>query len=204
MRRLITAIMAAAIFLALPSTARADNTPNSTTFYLLFEGIGVGNQVDDYYGSQGIHFTNGFVATSDWGPDCFYMGGGPCAAELTSSGVIMDVDPGFLGHVAFYYTDSDGFTKLSIYSGLDGSGELLASGLVPKGSGIGGDWPIWELDFSGTAYSVVFTGDTGIEFSSLAGGQNIGPIPEPTSLILLATGVAGLGGMRRLRHSTRK
>lgn len=201
MRRMITAILGAVIFLALPSTARADNIPlDPIMFFLSFEGIPVGHEVDDYYYiGLGIHFTDGFIANGHDAPPC-QSGGGPCTAELTSSSVIMDVYPGFQNFLSFYYHNSDG-GEISIYSGLDGTGDVLRMFPIPAQHSGEGWEPLGE-SFMGTAYSVKIAGNPGIEFTSL---NNVGLVtPEPTSLILLATGVAGLAGWRRRRDSTQK
>jgi hypothetical protein len=195
MRRMITAILGAVIFLVLPSSARAD----IFQFALTFEGIPVEHEVDDYYSGLGIHFTAGFIANGDYGPPCQF-GGGPCSAQLRSTSVTMYVDSGFETGLGSYYNNSDGTTQVFIYDSL---GNLLAGGTIPPDGGGMGDWPGFWIPFQGTAYSVEFyTENTGIEFTQL---NNYGPpIPEPTSLVLLATGVAGLAGWRRRRDSTQK
>ena len=198
MKRMITAVLAAFVFLALPSVARANDTGH-IIFALNFEGITVGDEVDGYYG-PGIHFTDGFIANGDYGPPCYFGGDGPCSAQLTSDSVVMDVYPGFELGLGFYYNNSDGSTQMFIYDGSDGTGALLTGGPLPPGGGPPGDWAPYFIGFDGTAYSVIITGGPGIEFTTLSGGYLSGPIPEPASLILLTTGIAGLVGWRRLRY----
>jgi len=89
---------------------------------------------------------------------------------------------------SFYCKNSDGSEVVTVWSGLDGTGSILATIPLPPAS----DWtPTGDLIF-GSAMSVVFN-SPGVEFDDIT---NLGQVvPEPPTLLLLATGVLGLGAL---------
>ena len=136
---------------------------------------------------------------------------------LSGSGDLMDVPAGFTSGFSFYYA-APGFPgSVSVYSGLDGTGSLLATLTLPLTADAGNpgclgyDYcpyvPI-GVTFSGTAESVLFSGTANyIVFdditlgSSIAGGGG-GPTsgtPEPATFGLIGLGLATLGVISRRR-----
>jgi hypothetical protein len=114
---------------------------------------------------------------------------------------IMDVDGGFTGGLWFFYSSLFGASAF-VYSGLDATGSILATLDLPANSaGKSPDcffaaycpYTAAGVAFAGTAYSVDFdrfTGDVAIADITLLS------VPEPTTLLLLGTGLFGLGWMR--------
>lgn len=129
---------------------------------------------------------------------------------LTGAGDTMDVVAGFNTGFSFYYAAAGLPGSVSVFSGLNGTGSLLATLSLPvNGSNCDGKttfscWTNTGVAFAGTAESVVFGGSANqIGFADITLGASSvpNPTPEPNSLLLLGSGVLGLGGVirRKLR-----
>lgn len=120
----------------------------------------------------------------------------PVGAEAT-----MNVATGFTGTVSVWYA-ATGFVAqgVNVWSGLDGSGKLLASfNLVDNASNGCSDSPFCHFDqlsasFHGVAKSITFGNGAGVAaFDNIA----ISAVPEPTAALLMSLGLAGLMLVRR-------
>lgn len=113
----------------------------------------------------------------------------------------MNVAAGFTEAIAFSYSSS-AFVPLavSVWSGLGGSGELLASfNLVSNAQRGCNDSDYCRFDqlastFAGTAHSVTFGNAANVAaFDDIS----IGVVPEPSAALLLSLGITGLFLARR-------
>lgn len=122
----------------------------------------------------------------------------------------MNVLDGFTTGFSFYY--SSAFEAVvRVYSGLDGTGDLLGELVLsanftndacvgdPNGSFC--HWDAIGVAFAGTAMSVDFAGAAdfvGFDDITLGSDRPGNPVPEPMSLTLMGTGLALFGLRRRL------
>lgn len=160
-----------------------------------FNALQVGEEVQSYYngglGSMGtgpgpnlgITFTADFVTVADgvFGP--------PLRAEgLTAGSGTMDLAAGFSGPFSFYYENSGTEGMVNLYSGLDGSGSLVGTLLLPANSTFGATGSVEGMPFR----SAVFTGDANtMVFDNITFGNLV--LPEPGSISLLLTVLATSG-----------
>jgi len=131
---------------------------------------------------------------------------------LSGAGDVMDVPAGFDTGFSFYYSAINDSGTVNVYSGLDGTGSLLASIYLPVTPSGGSPectygafcpWFPIGVSFAGTAESAVFTGTAnqiGFDNITLGASTPVGA-PEPTTLALLGSGLLGLLGMNRRRKS---
>ncbi len=100
----------------------------------------------------------------------------------------MNVNGGFISSVVFDYAMIDAAGSLQIYSGLSGTGALLASADLPVTSSTStGVFVADSVLFSGIAHSVVFNGGN----KQLAVDDILlNSVPEPPALYLVALGMA--------------
>jgi hypothetical protein len=133
---------------------------------------------------------------------------------LTGSGDIMNVAGGFDTGFSFYYSAVNNPGSVNVWSGLNGTGTLLATlnlGTTPNGAGdpscFGANFCPFStagVTFSGTAESVDFTGTQNqIAFADITlGSASAGgaPIPEPENIALMLAGL-GLVGVAARRQS---
>ncbi len=173
------------------------------SFSLDFGGLKNNEEVLSYYDggfgslgsgpgpNYGITFTPTFLAIQavpPYGPDRVGL--------LNGASAIMDVSGGFTAVFSFYYEAADNSGLVTLWSGLDGTGTLLAS--IPLSQAF--PWTPEGALFGGTAMSVVFSGTPDSLMFDVINNHGF-VIPEPSSLILLATGLAGL--TVRLRRRSR-
>ena len=133
---------------------------------------------------------------------------------LNGTGDLMNVSAGFTTGFSFYYSAPFDAGTVNVYSGLNGTGTLLASIALPtttNGSTVAGcdgynycDFVPIGVTFSGTAESVNFGGTANyIVFdeitlgSSTAGSGSV--TPEPAPFVLSALGLASLLALYRRR-----
>jgi hypothetical protein len=138
--------------------------------------------------------------------------GGPVAIFDSGTAATMDVAAGFTTGFSFYYSSST-IGSVDVYSGLDGTGTLLASvPLVAQydvgcSAGATTPWCNWSAvgaTFSGTAESVKFGGMAGDDaFDSITlGASSPGSVtPEPGSFVLFGSGLLGLVGVVRRKFA---
>ncbi len=133
---------------------------------------------------------------------------------LTGTGDVLNDASGITTGFSFYYSGNSevGNGSVDIYTGLNGTGTLLASFVVDTSltplCTSGPAYCVWEPDgvaFSGTAESVVFGGAANyIGWDNVTIGSS-SPVPEASTItllavILLGTGLAGLATKLRGRR----
>lgn len=121
----------------------------------------------------------------------------PVGADAT-----MNVAAGFVGKVGVWYAASDFVLQgVNVYSGLNGTGKLLASFNLAANAQADGctSAPYCHFDqltstFAGTAHSITFGNAAG-----MAGFDNISitAVPEPGTVLLLSMGLAIVALRRR-------
>ena len=140
--------------------------------------------------------------------------GNPIVFFLTGAGDDLDVAGGVTGGFSFYYSSADA-VDVTVYSGLDGTGTLLAtidlSAQYDVGCAAGAtesfcNWTAAGATFDGTAESIDFNGvenEVGFDEITLGSGTPGGETvtPEPGTFVLLGSGLIGLAGMVRRRFS---
>lgn len=208
--------------------------PLSATTVLTFGGLKDGEQVLNFYGpgagslgstnfDYGITFAPGAVAYMDsdvGGSGNFANAPSPWGALFSTNGFIsFNVAPGFTEALQFYYvTHANGAQgSVNIFSGLNGSGQLLSSATLnpvnqtcpgdPHG-GFYGCWQLANLPFAGTARSVGFqvaANQFGIDSIRL----NLRTLdlelsvatPEPGNFLSVAAALIGACWLRQRRHA---
>jgi len=190
----------------------------NSTVTLDFEGAaGYVNSIGEFYNggtdslgqsgpNVGVSFTESAVALSN--DDFFqYYSNAPTAGTVMfafDSSAVMNVAQGFVGGLTFYYSASQGvLDAVNIYSGLNGTGTLLASASLFGNSQVGCDTPYCRFDltsvkFAGLAKSVSFGGDApNVAFDNIT----ITAVPEPSSTLLLAAGLVAVVVAKRRRDA---
>ena len=119
----------------------------------------------------------------------------PVGADAT-----MNVAAGFTGAVSFSYASSQFVSQVNVWSGLGGTGEVLASFNLVKNAQRGcSDSPFCRFDtlsstFEGTAHSMTFGNAANVAaFDDI----RITAVPEPGAALLLSLGLATLFLARR-------
>ncbi|MEO8813213.1 MAG: PEPxxWA-CTERM sorting domain-containing protein [Caulobacteraceae bacterium] len=127
---------------------------------------------------------------------------------LSGGADTMDVAAGFNTGFSFFYSSVNVPGVVNVWSGLDGTGTLLASLNLPVtptagDPGCGGQpfCPYFKagVSFAGTAMSVDFGGTANqIAFDDITLGSANPGVPEPASWALMLLGVGAVGfGLRR-------
>lgn len=117
---------------------------------------------------------------------------------------VMNSAAGFSGGLSFFFAAGASAT-VTVWSGANGTGNILASiTLSPNSGGACGvtycTWTFVPLPFAGEAGSVVFAGaGNQLGISNVNVGSTLAAVPEPSSLLLVGTGVVGLWGKLRRR-----
>jgi hypothetical protein len=171
-----------------------------------FEGLSDLESVDNFYSRQGVSFSPNALAlidNDDGGTGNF--GGEPSGRTVlffeSGESAIMNVTNGFIRDLSFFYSSPDNTGIVSIYDGLNATGNMLASiqlGQTPRNgapdpTGYYSPFVPIGTEFWGVGRSVDFRGATrfiGFDDISLTQLPDSKPIPTPAMLPgLLAMGL---------------
>lgn len=199
---------------------------------LTFEGIASGTSqtpIGNFYNGGagtnfGIEFFGNALAINSQANNC--GGAGNFARNPSGCGVLffltggstgMNRASGFSTGFSLFYSAANQSGSLQVFSGLNGTGTLLASLALPTtGDGAALDgcfnlnfcpWRAVGIGFEGVAQSIVFAGVQNqigfddVTFGSVTPGTPNDVVPEPSTYLLMATGLAGMGLVARRRRS---
>jgi hypothetical protein len=211
-----------AVFLSIASVA------NAAVIVLDFEGLDNFEPVEDFYNGGTGGFGSGpgsdhnitFGETSLAVVDADAGGTGNFANEpsadtilffLTGSAILNALD-GFDTGFSFFYTSVSFNGSVTVYDGLNATGNVLATlPLIANGSSCGGDptgqfncWTPVGVLFDGVAMSVDFSGvadQIGFDDVTFGTDRPGGEIPEPASMLLLGAGLATAAARRRFKRN---
>lgn len=130
---------------------------------------------------------------------------------LSGSNTYVNVPAGFTTGFSFNYTAINFSGAVNVWSGLNGTGSLLATLNLPTtpsgpcpgyGAGFCPFFPI-GVSFAGTAQSIDFGGVANqIVFDDVTfGSATPGSTPEPGTLIMFGSGVIGMAGLLRRKFN---
>jgi hypothetical protein len=219
------------LFLLFGTLALGTAVASASSVTLTFTGLQDEEAIDNYYNggvggngsgpgpNYGIAFSSNslaIISEADGGTGNFDNvpppAGTTIAFFLNGVGDTMDVAAGFDTGFSFDYSATT-TGSVSVYSGLDGTGTLLATLNLAANDGTSCDssdftytcWTEQGVAFGGTAESVVFGGAADfIGFANITiGASSVPPpsTPEPGSLVLLGSSLfGGAGMMLRRRH----
>ena len=184
---------------------------SATQVTMNFDGMGVPEYVDNFY-NGGCSTIAGLIPATCGGPNYGVVWSGAITANRLAppppslpnfmayaDGVsaTMNVAAGF-NDTGFSFAYYGGGPTVSVYSGLGGSGALLASQTLDSSlCGLSFCWTSYDLDFSGIAKSVVF-GGTGV-FDNITFNMT-SSVPEPAGFGIFVLGLLLMGvfaGVRR-------
>jgi hypothetical protein len=181
---------------------------------LTFEGIGDLQEIGNYYnggggGNLGVSFgpdSLALIGTDAGGSGNFSNApsGSTIALFLSGPGNVMNVLGGFTTGFSFYYAAFNA-GNVDVFSGMDGTGDLLASLILPATPDPVNVWAPIGVAFLGTAQSAVFGGMANrIGFDNITlgdGTPSVGAIPEPSTWAMMILGFAGVGFMTYRRRN---
>jgi hypothetical protein len=189
---------------------------------LNFQGIGDLQQVGSFYdgagpaGAQnfGVTFSSNFFglrsvfnggsgefSATPTGTPAIFMNG---TTGMQAMGVMNDTQ-GFSSGINFYYTagfTANQFETVTVWSGANGSGTVLATITLANNNSACSSptyctWSSDGVNFSGTARSVTFSGPGNeLGLADITLGSNTTAVPEPSSIYLLGSGLAGISFFR--------
>jgi hypothetical protein len=199
--------------------ATLGSAANAATITIDFETPPSFQPIGDYYGggagpNLGVTFGLDALAIQNdaLGP---YFSNAPSPIGVLApvgTGAAMNVASGFTGSASFSYSSSAAAT-IGVYSGLNATGNLLASIVLadntancPISQGTGQRvycaWTLGTLPFTGVARSIGF-GAASANDVTLAAFDDVRVtrvVPEPASAALVAAGLVGLALRRRSRR----
>ncbi len=196
----------------------------STIITLDFEGIAIGNAttaIGDFYnggagGDLGISFSDNALALVDsdaGGTGNFGNEPSPDTVLffLTGAAATLNYSAGFTTGFSFFYSAINNSGSISVYDGLNATGNILATlflPVTPQGSGdptgvfnvfvpigVTFDGIARSIDFGGTENQIAFDNVTFGSATPGTGGPS--PIPLPAAGWMLIAGIGGLAAMRR-------
>jgi hypothetical protein len=125
----------------------------------------------------------------------------------TDASATLNFAKGFVDEVSFYYSAlNSALDVVTIYSGLNGSGNVLGSFSLSGNAQLGGcsdaafcNWQRIALTFDGMGQSISFGGEAGnVAYDNIS----VTAVPEPETYALMALGLAGvMVAVRRQRKA---
>lgn len=199
---------------------------NADVIVLDFEGLDDQEAINDFYnggtsenGNSGVNYGVSFSPNTLSIIDADAGGTGNFGGEpspdtvmffLTGESAIMNVAAGFEVGFSFFYSAVNNAGSVDVFSGIDGSGELLASLDIPITPSDGGDpsgnfSPFFDIGvaFDGVAQSVSFAGvQNQIGFDNITFGSDVAvvnpnPVSAPLTFAMFGLALTGLAFSRR-------
>ena len=192
----------AALAAGLLSAAPAFSAP----VVLDFEGTASYGSIADYYGggpgpNYGVLFGGDALGLSNDIPEFPQFSHAPTPGTIMApvgADSALNMALGFAGTASFFYSSAEAAT-VSIYSGLNGTGDVLGTFQLLANATTGCDdspfchWDQVSLDFGGIAQSIQFGTGQGAGFDNVS----VAPVPLPAAIWLLGSSLIGLGGVAR-------